>query len=346
MKRITFVGPINSYTGYGLHSLQIIRDIERLAGAYVSVRTLSKSEAFGAKVPVDISGRFVLQPQPEDWEVLLHPPDFLPTPGKKTAYFTMWETTKLPPQCATLINKANVTIVPCHWNATILSACGVTTPIRVVPLGVHEKIFHWKRYPEEDAPFTFGAAGRMAHGGVRKGINEVIEAFRKAFPPSVTNVRLKIKCFPDCPVHKIPDSRIEITQAYLSDEQMADWYASLNVFVSAARGEGWGLMQHQAMACGRPVMSVNFGGVTEFFDPELGFSLPFDYELAGGSYKGCGHWAVAREKDMIQLMRDAVEMDRNTHINKGMFAALAVKHLTWDNHSRQLVKVLEEFGAL
>ncbi len=165
-------------------------------------------------------------------------------------------------------------------------------PIEVVPLGINQDVFRYRPFNGEfPEVLTFGAAGRMAHGGVRKGINEVIAAFLAAFPKKIKDVRLRVKCFPDCPVSKVKDPRIEIVQACLSDAQLADWFGSLNCFVSAARAEGWGLMQHQSMSMGRPVASVKFGGVTEFFDERVGYALPFTLEPAKLAYAGCGHWA-------------------------------------------------------
>ncbi len=114
MKRLTFTGPIDGITGFGLHSIQIIRDLTRLAGCYVSVRAVKQWEAWGVKIPDDIRARIVYGPQPEPWELLLHPPNFLPTAGKQTAYFSMWESTALPPMGAAILNKAAVVIVPSH----------------------------------------------------------------------------------------------------------------------------------------------------------------------------------------------------------------------------------------
>lgn len=342
-KRLTFAGPINGYTGYGLHSLQIIRDLQRLTGAYVSVRAVSKGEAFGCPIPADIKALFVSQPQPEEWELLLHPPNFMPTPGKRTAYFTMWESTKLPLRGASMLNKAEVVLVPCEWNASCFSACGVTSSIRVVPLGIKTDIFNYKPFPSHDL-CVFGAAGRMAHGGVRKGINEVIEAFLKAFP-NEPDARLKVKCFPDCKVSHVTDPRIEITQAYLTDHQMADWYGSLTCFVSAAKSEGWGLMQHQSMAVGRPIISVCFGGVKEFFVPGTGYPVDYKLEPAKFDYAGCGHWAEPNEDHIIARMREVYDNRYEAQV-RGLKASDAVSHLSWENHSWQLSRVLTEVGAL
>ena len=347
MNRLTFLGAVNSYTGYGLHGIRIVRDLERLAGVRVNIRALNTSEAFGAKIPTDIRERIALAPQPEPWELLLHPPNFYPTPGKKTAYFTMWETTSLPHGGALSLNQASVIIVPCEFNAVAFSAGGVTAPIRIVNLGVDESIFRFSPVRlDHSRPITtvFGAAGRMAHGGVRKGINEVIDVFQKTFVNG-ENVQLRIKCFPDCNVSEVSDPRVSITKKYLSDEEMGKWMREIHCFVSMARGEGWGLLQHQAMAVGRPVISVAFGGVREFLNQSNALVVSHRLEPAQHSYAQCGLWAVP-DPGSVAMAMTWVHDNLSSALRVGEIASTTVSNFTWSRHSSSLVSVLNEFGAL
>lgn len=178
-KSVVFRGPVNSYTGYGLHACQIISDLAGM-GYTVRVRPTELEEKF-AKIPMGIKRRFVDSAQPEDWELMLHPPNFPPTPGKRTVYFTMWEASRLPSQWVEWLNEAECIIVPCQWNAVCFSASGVERPIRVIPLGVKSDIFRFREMTME-GPCVFGTAGRMNGGGERKGLNEAIELFQAAFP--------------------------------------------------------------------------------------------------------------------------------------------------------------------
>lgn len=350
MKRLTLVASIDNATGYGLHAIQIVRDIERLTGAHVAIRPIKHVQMFGANIPPDIRQRFVSGPQPEEWELVLAPPIFRPTPGKRTAYFSMWEATRLPPGGAALLNMADIVIVPSSWGASCFSASGVDKTMRIVPLGIDTSIFHLR--PQENAPepakagvrAVFGTAGRMSHGGVRKGINEVIDLFKRAFPTE-SDVLLRVKVHPDCPVTKSDDPRIEIKQAHLSDEELSDWFAALTCFVSAARGEGWGLMQHQAMATGRPVIAARFAGLTEFLTEDNGFCVPFILGAAEQAYAGCGHWAWPSDDGFITLMR-AIHREPHLAAQKGAQAASDVWDLTWENSNRKLIEVLKEVGAL
>lgn len=343
--RLTLLGPVNSYTGYGTLTIQLAREIERLSGAFVSIRSLSSSEAFGATIPMDVRERLVVRTQPEPWEFLHHPPNYTPTPGKMTAWLTMGESTRLRPREVALLNQAYVIINPSRWGADCFSASGVDTRIRVVPLGFNPDIFKYRATPPtERSKCVFGAAGRTAHGGARKGIDDVIRAFLEAFPTQ-QDVELRVKVFPDCKVVPTSDPRIKILAAYISDQQMSDWLSGLDCFVSCARGEGFGLIQLQAMATGVPVACVNWSGLTEFFRPELGYALKYNLEPASGFYSGAGAWAMPHHSSVVAAMQD-VYKDRWGAYLKGAQASVGVQHLTLENSMRGMIEVLKEVGAL
>ena len=167
-KRILFRGRINAYTGYGLHSCQIIRDLAAL-GYDITVVPTERDEEF-APLPADIEKRMKAGSHRHEWELLLHPPNIAPAKGRKTIFFTMWEASRLPEEWVGFLNRAECVIVPCQWNATCFSASGLDRPIRVVPLGIKEDVF--KPVPmRADGLCIFGAGGKVAGGGERKSLN-------------------------------------------------------------------------------------------------------------------------------------------------------------------------------
>lgn len=46
--------------------------------------------------------------------------------------------------------------------------------------------------------------------------------------------------------------------------QMYRFHKTFDCFVSAHRGEGWGIPQMEAMLCGHPIISTNYGGIHEY----------------------------------------------------------------------------------
>jgi glycosyltransferase involved in cell wall biosynthesis/ADP-heptose:LPS heptosyltransferase len=335
---ISLRASINSYSGYGLHAIQIVSESLK-AGYDVQVIPIGYDERLGS-IPEYVRQRVVRGTVKSRWQLLLYSPTTRVAPDKKSIYFTMWETDALSSKSVRYLNEAEAIIVPCRWNIEVFRSSGVTRPIFHSPLGINLRRFALREFVPQAC--IFGTGGRMAAGGMRKGIDMVISAFSKAFP-SEKDVFLRVKAFPDCELPAIRDPRISLTQKYLSEKEMADWYGSLTCFVSASKGEGWGLMQQQAMATGRPVISIAYGGVGEFFDKAVGY--PVDYKLvpAEGYYEGCGSWAEINEDSLIDQMRE-VYFNRDAAMAKGRKSARQVESLSWRNANNHLINILRNLG--
>jgi glycosyltransferase involved in cell wall biosynthesis len=339
--RVVLRAPLNVYTGYGLHASRVIGDLAGM-GYEIAVRSTELSEIYG-QIPPDIRRRLVAAVQTDNWELLLFPPRIAPTPGKKTLFFTMWEATKLPPNGVQNLNAAECIVVPSHWNASCFSAGGVEKPIRVVPLGINTQVFKYAPMNME-GPCVFGTGGRTESGGMRKGFREIVEAFQKAFPKEA-DVELWLKAFPDCKMPEVRDHRIKVIKKFMSEEELAAWFASLTCFVSGSKSEGWGLMQHQALAVGRPLVSVKFGGVAEYFTEEIGYPTNFQLKPAEGPYAGCGHWAELDGKHLMSQLRRVYE-NREDARERGLKGAISVSRFSWEESNRKLVHVMREIGMV
>jgi hypothetical protein len=332
MTPLTIVANLSGSTGYGRHAIRAIRDIE----AFTVVPTVVRPISMHGDIPDDIKAKIVSE-SPGDWELLIHPPKpcFAPTKGKKTVWFSMFEATKLPPDSVQCLNLAEAVIVPNDWNAAVFSASGVTRPISIVPLGIDTRVFNFRPMPASDV-MVFGTGG----SGLRKGVDDVVEAFLLAFPTE-NNVRLRIKLSPGDVIKPVADSRIEVLTKVLTDAEMADWYASLHWFVSASRGEGWGFMVQEALAVGRPVMACRWAGNGTFLQDGSGYAIPSTLEPAEGIYKGA-LWMVPKKRAMVAMFEN-VFIDRpwGDTVN-----SLAATHCSWGDSSKHLIAALVRLGAL
>jgi glycosyltransferase involved in cell wall biosynthesis len=255
----------------------------------------------------------------------------------------MWETTRLPPESIEQLNHAQAVVVPSRWCADIFSANGVSVPLFVVPPGVDREEFNNGVMPTASV-CRFGTAGRLAHGGPRKGIETVIAAFQAAFPHE-NDVRLTVKIWPDCDICHIHDPRITLVRDPLTTEQLRDWFHSLTVYVTASCGEGFGLLPLQAMACGRAVIATQFSGHSEYFDATVGYPLRYRYQPAGGIYTGLGHWGVPDFESIVQQMR-AVYHDRARLMVLSANAAARAHQYSWRRTALGLLEVFQALGAL
>lgn len=353
-QKIPITAHLDGSSGYGTFSTQVISEL--LKRKYVvESRSPSMHESDG---PIAESVKKTVSNEPinHPWELVIFPCVIQPTNlvmGKHDiAYLTMWESTRLTSKidktrmnAVSTMNNCKVVMVPNAWNASTFSSCGVDTPIRIVPLGSDLKPFKLVENLVEREIFVFGTAARTRSGGIRKGFNTVLEAFKTAFP-NEPNVRLRVKCFHDDPeMDTGGDSRIDVVRACLTVQELAKWYKSLNVFASGSASEGWGRHQQEAMCMGRPVIGINFGGVTAFFNEDNGYACDWTLEPGEGIYETMGHYAKPTVKSMADCMRWAFE-DRVTLNRKVNLSAASARRFTIEHSVDKIIDVLKEFGML
>lgn len=330
---------VNAFTGYGLHLIELVRWLPKI-GVQPIVRPLRVKELFGAVIPPELRACISNKVQPDEWELLLAPVWQKPTPGKKTVHFTMYETDSLTMDYVRNVNRSEAVIVPCQWNQHGFMASGVTKPVHVVPLGIDPELFRRTGWPS--GPFTFGAAGRLAHGRHRKGIERVAEAFLATFPGE-PNVRLEIKLHPDCQCAEIHDPRIRYYRAHWPNEQVAAWLNSIHCFVSAAASEAWGFWQQQALACERALITPLYSGVLEFIAPEKVLPVAWKEVPATGEYHGMGNWAEIDPGSLCKQMRWAFEHP-DTCQELGRVASTEARTFTAQNSVRKTWEVMLHLG--
>lgn len=338
---LTITAVVNTFTGFGQHFHEMFAGLMR-RGVDCWVKPIEVNGKEG--ISDAVKDRFVNEVK-GDWELCLAASDRLhiPTPGKKSLYFTMEETTRLGPKQVAVFNRANMVLVPSHWGKKCFEESGVKAPIRVVPLGINPEIFHYMPM-QMTGPCVFGTAGALVtpKARERKNLGIVPRAFKKAFP-GVDDVRLRIKGDSD-PSER--DPRINYTRRELYWHEIRAWYRDLTCYVNGSRGEGWGLMPHQAMAMGRPVITAAWGGVTEYFIKEAGYPvyaplvpIPKDTPLS------LGYWCDPDEDEIVEQMR-RVYWDREEAKHKGKLSNFRANMFTWDRHHEELVKILKEVGAI
>lgn len=200
-----------------------------------------------------------------------------------------WDFGPYPPDWARRIrDEADLLAVHCRFVRRHAIESGVPAA-RVVaaPLGFDETVFvpEGPTYPlRTKKGFRFVFTGAAV---VRKGIDVLLEAYRRAFGPR-DDVCLVIKdhardlfyegeTFRDRIEQAVDDSRgpeVEYISAFLSPEDLAALYRSCDVGVFPYRAEGFGLPILETMASGVPSIVPRFGAALDVCAEATSFLLP------------------------------------------------------------------------
>ena len=336
--------PIEGYTchvtSYGEVTRSFAQGLTQLETRYEIVNVLGSPD-LDFEIPE--IGNHHNKHSPESWRVSFSTPDYCHKDRTldRVAY-TMWESTRLHTDWVEELNRRKLVIVPSTYCADMFSANGINKArIAIVPLGVDTRLYRYvpKAFREK---VVFGAGGNLAHGLGRKRLDIAIKCFQEAFEGR-ENVELQVKVTSGCKIEDVNDDRITFIRGYVSEEEMAAWYQSLDVFISASRSEGWGWMPQKAMCCGTPVVSSIYGGVREFMSYENSYEVAHQLVAAKGFYARKGHWGqLDVEGFKAQMIRAA--SNPNERWTKGKLAHTSASRFTWKNSAAKLVEVLNDQG--
>lgn len=330
---------VGDNSSYAFHSNIILQGLQKL-GYELCVIPYNQC-AWRRRLPEWLDPNLRRQPTFDAPQLIIHPPKQKSDDPDRTIYSTMWETTRIDPHHIHGLNDARALIVPSEQNIMTFSAQGVVQPMHKVPFGIDTDVFSWKPFKERDT-LVFGTSGISRHGWPRKGFDEVIESFLKAFPDPMDDVELRIKCYPHDPVPYFDDKRIKLTQGEWRKERLAEWYAGIDVFVCMSKGEGWGLMPHEAMAVGRPSIVPIFFGLSDFCDSTVSFPVSYRLVPATNYYEDKGLWADPSVKECIKSMRSIFE-DRGQVHEKGALGAQRASTYTYDRMAQGYAKIIEGY---
>lgn len=257
--------------------------------------------------------------------------------SRKRILLTMWECTRLNDLMIEILNKFVQIIVPNQYCRQNLINQGCTTDIEVVPLFCDTNIYRYKPHNIRDV-FIFG----ISNDDPRKNLTKLQSCFIKAFKHK-KDVKLMIKIGESSTRDTFLSSNIELINKQISRSDLRDWYHNLDVYVSGATCEGWGMMQQESMCCGRPVMFTDYGGLSEFINQNNGFSVLYD-EVHSTNYWGdyAGKWSEFKDDDMIDKMiycynnRDIVQ-------SRGVLASESASKFTQELFIKNIDRILTRY---
>lgn len=244
--------------------------------------------------------------------------------GTHKVLYTMWEQSELPTRFIAWLGQYDQVLVPCEHNRELFGR--YHPDVKAVPLGVDRTI--WKPSNViKNGFFRFHAGGSLWE---RKGLDIVVEAFRKLDIKAELHIKL-------APVskNKVPIAdNVFYHREWMTLPDTVAWFQQADCFVAPARGEGFGLMPLQAIACGIPTILTATSGQAQF--SHLAVAVVPHREVSAGRL---GTWSEASVDDVAEAMLDVYE---NVAVRRvqALMNADRVAEFSWGEASRKLLEAV------
>lgn len=250
-------------------------------------------------------------------------------------------------------------IVCSNWAKKVIEKAGIEKQVDVVPLGIDPSVFFVDEHARKNRPWWNAESTVFVNAGkweVRKGHNELIEAFCKAFTPDdnvelrmlnenpfigLENENWKIKY-----INSPMGGKITILPRVDSQAELRNLFNQADFGVFPSHAEGWNLEPLELMACGTPSIVTNYSGHTEFCNSSNSLLLePSGMEKAqdGKWFHGQGNWCSYSVDDLVDLLRAAHKMKQEDELAYASLQDEAIKtasKFTWSNVVDKLIGVL------
>ena len=248
-----------------------------------------------------------------------------------------------------------------QWAKDVCIARGIdVSNIDVVPLGVDSTVFYPDEQAQKSRPYwnrestVFINVGKLE---VRKGHNELLEAFCKAFSPEdnvelwmlnhnpfigLQNENWKVKY-----ITSPMGGKIKILPRVDSQTQLRQLFNQVDFGVFPSHAEGWNLEPLELMACGVPSIMTNYSGHTEYVNK--GNSLLVEpngmekaHDAVGGKwFNGQGDWCTFEIDELVSQLREAHKMKQeNAHKIMHENCLKTAEEFSWNNSVKKILRVL------
>ncbi len=199
----------------------------------------------------------------------------------------------------------------------------------------------------DSSPFVF-MCNKGWRGGMedRGGVQFLLKAFANEFKKN-ENVELLLKLNPayispqiarlKMDELKLPknSAKIKVACVNATPEQIAQLYNSADCYVCPTRAEAFDLGTAEAMACGLPVITTNYGGQIEHMNKYCADFVDYTLKNVKGDiqYEGIKQGVISIPK-LQKSLRETLIRGIKTR-KKGAYAQKHIKSWTWD-HSAQI----------
>lgn len=366
---INLVAPIN-FLGYGVVGYNVLRALMALGNgvAYFPVADNdgkpTKPEWLGdadAKRLIDVARQNSTIYNPEAPSVRIwhqHELDMFPGRGERIGW-PIFELNKFSNREKHHLANVDRLFVCSNWAKEIISkelGQDIASRTNVIPLGVNQFHFFLDKEELNRRPYWTKKTTIFINVGKwekRKGHNELLDAFNKAFNPSddvelwMINDNPFIQHENDEWKRKYATSKMGSNIKFFprldTQQQLRQLFHHVDCGVFPSHAEGWNLEPLELMACGAHIIATNYSGHTEYMNKDNTLLVePTGMELAqdGKWFHGQGEWCSYSVDDVAAKMAQFHADRQAGKIGLNEAGLETAKKFTWLNTAREIIKVL------
>ena len=256
------------------------------------------------------------------------------------------ETDAIDPDWADICNRLDLVFVPSNWCKAAFRNSGVKTPIIVVPHGIEEE---YRPYPDErtSSPIVFYNTFRASSFCSRKSLEELVRAFLEAFRGQ-DDVVLRLRTNESV---KLAECKRKysfgslIAQEELKEMPTRDFariYSQVHCTVHPSKGEGFGLIPFQSIACETPVIAPHQTGMADYLTLENSVELQIKGRVEGeGVGNSHGTYFGIDEEDLVRQLRHVYSNWPEEHAKVKRAAPEFREQYQWKNVLSEFVLLLD-----
>ena len=363
MKLNVFGNPFGE-SGYAIHTMNLVKALQQ-EGLKTGLEVLDLPKDWQFSVPIEV--KKAIEEDSTYWAtVMISLPDSWTLKSgdrcKPLIGFGVFEGDKIPISWKINSDCVDEIWVPSEHTKKAFEAAGIKKHIEIIPHGFDETIFNSNIKVEKTKDvFKFLFVGGWKDGEKdRKGLDIALRAFCNEFS-KLEKVKFTVKLnmayqsqetlqqnLMKLGLPSIEDRpEIQLIMENTTSENLAKLYSSSDCLVMPSKAEAFGMSGLEAMACGVPVISTNYGGQTDYLQRE---NLLIDVEKmipATGEpwiYSET-EWALPSQEDLQKKMRFAFE--NQDLISKWAVedSKKAVDSMTWKHTAKKVLSRLKKIGV-
>jgi len=348
-------------SGYDIHFRQLANALSKLTEVRVTTNAVPGWERMVTDRELEMIKR---PPEKDEINLIITSPTHwkLNTYAKRNWAYLVWEGDKIPKSWIEECLNPNIEyiLVPSmHTFEAIMRtpkesdsreepSKTLGEKIKIIPHGVDLNLFYPKEKPKDKTIFIANKGFRNPED--RGGIQYLIRAYIEEFTDK-DKVELKLKINP---AYGIPDigralaqisprkdriPKIIVNTEALKYEQLVKIYNQGHVFVSPTRSDAFNIPCIEAMACGLPVITTNFGGQTDYVNKENGWIITGKLEEVKHelTYEGI-KWLTPSIPELRKCMREAYNKPQSI-LKKGKKALETARKYTWEESAKKIINL-------